>query len=76
MQKQPPPAVLLTPKEAAAFLGISVRMLNYYRKKKVIPAMRMGHRTMRYDPAAIRAALRTQEALAEVVRAKQEGGGA
>lgn len=76
MQNQPPPAGLLTPQEAAAFLGISVRMLNYHRKKQRIPCVRLGHKTIRYDAKAIRAALRAQEALAEAVRAKAEAEGA
>lgn len=59
MQELPSSAPLLTPQEAAAFLGVSLRMLNYYRIKGIIPAIQLGG-TFRYDAVGIVAHLRSQ----------------
>jgi excisionase family DNA binding protein len=44
--------LLLTPKEAAAALGISPRLLWSFTKKGEFPAIRIG-RAVRYSPTAL-----------------------
>jgi len=49
---------LLTPKEMAAFLKVSPATLKRMRKTYQLPAIRLGHRTLRYDPREVIQTLR------------------
>lgn len=40
---------LITPKEAAEFLGVSLRTLWWWRIKGIIPAYRLSHGVVRFD---------------------------
>lgn len=46
-------SVLLTPKEAAEFLGMTTGMLGYFRRAKVIPAIYFSRKTIRYDKQSL-----------------------
>ena len=57
-------AMLLTSREAAAALRLSLRSLQSLTRAGLIPAVRIGPRTIRYR----------REALAEWLAAKEKGG--
>lgn len=59
-----PPALLLNSREAAAELRLSLRNLQALTRAGVIPAVRIGPRTIRYR----------REALAEWLAAVEQGG--
>ena len=44
---------MLTPEEAGARCGISVRLIKVHVKRKDIPAYRFGYRTMRFKPSDV-----------------------
>jgi len=44
-------------KELAQVLGLSVRGVESLRKNRRIPAIKLGHRTYRYDVEAVQRAL-------------------
>jgi hypothetical protein len=44
---------MLTPARAAKWLGISQRNLGEKNRKGVIPAIRLGHKTIRYHPRTV-----------------------
>ena len=48
---------LLTGKEQAEQMNVSLRHLLNLRKKKLIPYIRLGSRCVRYDPVAVHKAL-------------------
>lgn len=54
---------LLTTEELADWLQIQPRTVQEWTKRGMIPALRMSHKVVRYDP----------EAVLEAVRDRQEG---
>jgi hypothetical protein len=48
---------MLTPDECAAWLKIKRRELDEKRRKKQIPAIQLGHRTIRYHPRTVVASM-------------------
>ena len=53
---------LLTPGEVARLLRVSSRTVRRLARKGLIPQLRVGSRTPRYDRAAVLAALQRKEA--------------
>ena len=49
---------LLTPREMAAFLKVSPTTLKRLRKAYNLPTLKLGHRTLRYDPGEVIQTLR------------------
>jgi excisionase family DNA binding protein len=52
---------LLTGDELAARLGESERIVTTLRHKGIIPYLKLGHRTIRYNEAAVMAALEKRQ---------------
>lgn len=55
------PALLLTSREAAAALRLSLRTLQALTRDGTIPSVRIGPRTVRYRPEALTKWLAAQE---------------
>jgi hypothetical protein len=52
---------LLTSDELAVVLGESPRIVTTLRQKGIIPYLKLGHRTIRYNESAVMAALLERE---------------
>ena len=50
---------LITPKETAARLSVSIRTVSRYEKQGLLTAIRLSRRCVRYDEAEIEKAVRT-----------------
>lgn len=50
--------ILYTKRELAEMLGVSEFTIEYYRKKKGLPFLKMGKKTVKYDIADVREWLR------------------
>lgn len=48
---------LSTKRELADETGLGTRLIDSLVKKRAIPFLRLGHKTLRFDPAKVRAAL-------------------
>ena len=56
---------LITDKELAAHLRESVHAINRWRRDGVIPYVKLGYRTMRYNLEAVEAALLRRQVMAK-----------
>lgn len=53
MHEQPHVAPLLTAREAATLLGVSLRMLRYFRDAKALPSLTRNSRVTLYEAAPV-----------------------
>ncbi len=60
--RPPPGSGVLTAQQLARHLQVPLSMIRRMTSDGRIPAMRLGHRTVRYDLDEVRAALRTPSA--------------
>ena len=67
------PKPLVTDKGLAEEIGEKVRTINSWRRDGIIPCILIGHRTIRYDVAAVIAALKRRE-VAEAGRRRSRKG--
>ena len=67
------PDRLLSVAELATYLGVSQMSIYLWRKKGVIPATRLGTRSLRFDVCEVLAALRRQAAEADKQKAVAAG---
>jgi len=58
--KRPGNGVLKTESEMAALLGEEARTLRTWRHQGLAPFIRLGYRTIRFDPTAVIEALKAQ----------------